>query len=100
MRCYGSTKEYRIGVVFALPKLFGNETEEDAAMRTHTWSWPSGYSAKTEFNMCSQGKLINGRQEALVNLTGLRRHNRTYLENEDYGMCLFKFEFVIRENNY
>ncbi len=40
MRCYGSTKEYCHGVVFALPT-DGNNEDETARM-TSTWAWPSG----------------------------------------------------------
>ena len=84
MRCYGSTLSYTTGVVFAIPKSFrkdsdisssiigdgigvmsdhqDNEEDHHAAL-TKTWAWPSGYSAKTEFNIGHNGKLINGREE-------------------------------------
>ena len=40
MRCFGSTNEYAIGVVFALPTCFPKDESEDAAAkRTRTWSW-------------------------------------------------------------
>ena len=85
MRCFGSTREYAVGVVFALPQAFPSDaSEEDAAKRTRTWSWPSGYSAKTEFNIDHRGNLINGREEALVPLNGLRKMNHAYLHDEDY----------------
>ncbi|KAL7540184.1 hypothetical protein ACHAXR_010591 [Thalassiosira sp. AJA248-18] len=85
MRCFGSTNEYAIGVVFALPQAFPeDDSEGDAAKRTRTWSWPSGYSAKTEFNIDHHGNLINGREEALVSLTGLRKMNHSYLHDKDY----------------
>jgi hypothetical protein len=85
MRCFGSTTEYAIGVVFALPTAFPNDaSEDDSAKRTLTWSWPSGYSAKTEFNINDYGNLINGREEALVSLSGLRKMNHSYLYDEDY----------------
>ncbi|KAL7548259.1 hypothetical protein ACHAWF_011551 [Thalassiosira exigua] len=71
MRCFGSTKEYAVGVVFGMPKSHPTDaSEDDAAKRTRTWSWPSGYSAKTEFNIDHHGNLINGREEALVPLSG------------------------------
>jgi len=73
--------------VFALPKHFVNENEEDAALRTHTWSWPSGYSAKTEFNIDSRGELINGRKEALVPFCGLRRQNHSYIHDDDHEIA-------------
>lgn len=86
MRCFGSTNEYPVGVVFALPIAFPNDESEDAAtIRTRTWSWPSGYSAKTEFNIDRNGNLINGREEALVPLSGLRDMNRAYLNDTDYS---------------
>mmetsp|Transcript_7890 Transcript_7890/g.13918 ORF Transcript_7890/g.13918 Transcript_7890/m.13918 type:complete len:1243 (+) Transcript_7890:106-3834(+) len=85
MRCFGSTNEYAIGVVFALPKAFPDDaSEDDAAKRTRTWSWPSGYSAKTEFNIDHHGNLTNGREEALVPLSGMRKMNHSYLYDEDY----------------
>jgi len=85
MRCFGSTNEYATGVVFAMPKAFPNDKSEDAAAkRTRTWSWPSGYSAKTEFNIDHHGNLINGREEALVPLSGMREMNYSYLHHTDY----------------
>jgi hypothetical protein len=46
------------------------------------WAWPSGYNAKTEFNLIDSGtKLINGRQEALVSVAQLRKDNRIHLMN-------------------
>ena len=41
MRCYGSTKEYCHGVVFALPTN-DQQKEDEIAIKTSTWSWPSG----------------------------------------------------------
>ena len=83
--CFGSTNEYAVGVVFALPTAFPNDaSEDDAAKRTKTWSWPSGYSAKTEFNSDHRGNLTNGREEALVPLSGMRKMNHAYLHDKDY----------------
>jgi len=85
MRCFGSTNEYATGAVFALPSSFPNDASEDhAAKRTRTWSWPSGYSAKTEFNIDHYGNLINGREEALVPLSRMRQMNNSYLNDTDY----------------
>jgi hypothetical protein len=84
MRCYGSLNEYSTGVVFALPRVYKNETEDDAVSRTQTWAWPSGYSAKTEFNIDGRGNLTNGREEALVSLKTLRSQNHDYVHKEDY----------------
>lgn len=90
MRCYGSKKEYCLGVMFALPNEFPNDEDDEdlAAERTHTWAWPSGYAAKTEFNISPYGDLINGREEALVSLSSLRSRNHTYLYEQDYGTFL------------
>lgn len=105
MRCFGSTNDYTVSVVFALPTTFTqpkqqqqhhgnyhhNDTnddesvlEDDAARRTLTWSWPSGYSAKTEYNINENGNLINGRYEALVSISTLRQLNHAYLFDTDY----------------
>ena len=86
MRCYGSTKQYVTGVVFELPRSHPNgESEDEVVKRTRTWGWQAGYSAKTEFNIDMRGNLINGREEALVSLAGLRRLNHSYLHDKDYG---------------
>jgi len=85
MRCYGSMREYTTGIVFALPKPDPHgESEDSAAQRTHTWSWPSGYAAKTEYNITRDGDLINGRKEALVTISQLRTMNQSYVHDEDY----------------
>jgi hypothetical protein len=85
MRCFGAPAVYTTGVVFALPQAqTSNETEEESVKRTHTWSWPSGYSAKTEFNIDGRGRLLNGREEALVSLSTLRQYNDDYVNKEDY----------------
>lgn len=88
MRCYGSLNEYLTGVVFALPRVYRKETEDEAVVRTETWAWPSGYSAKTEFNIDGRGRLINGREEALVSLNTLREQNYDYVHKEDYCKCI------------
>jgi hypothetical protein len=112
MRCFGSTSDYTVGAVFALPTTFtqppqqqqhhdhhyhhndnnedtssnNNESvlEDEAARLTLTWSWPSGYSAKTEYNINENGNLINGRNEALVSISTLRQLNHTYLFDTNY----------------
>jgi hypothetical protein len=84
MRCFGAASVYTTGVVFALPKFAQAAAEEEAAQQTRTWSWPSGYSAKTEFNIDSRGNLTNGRQEALVSFSTLRQYNDDYVHKEDY----------------
>jgi hypothetical protein len=85
MRCYGSLNEYSTGVVFALPS---DPSEDDTVARTQTWAWPSGYSAKTEFNIDGNGNLINGREEALVPLSTLRTQNHDFVYKEDYCKCV------------
>jgi hypothetical protein len=86
MRCYGSVASYNTGVVFALPDKHknGNESEDEAARKSQTWSWPAGYAAKTEFNIDDHGRLINGRQEALVPLSQMRQFNHDYIHKKDY----------------
>ncbi|KAG7374397.1 hypothetical protein IV203_013492 [Nitzschia inconspicua] len=84
MRCYGAPATYTTGVVFALPIFDSDQSEEEAAKQTGTWSWPSGYSAKTEFNVNARGELINGREEALVSHSKLRQFNKDYLNKTDY----------------
>ena len=91
MRAYGSTNTFTAGVVFALPQVYRSKdnnnvvTEDEAAEETKTWSFSSGYSAKTEFNRNSRGELINGRQEALVKISFLKDCNVDYLEKEDHS---------------
>ena len=84
MRSYGAPSLYTTGVVFALPKFKTEEEQDEIMAKTKTWSWPSGYSAKTEFNIDSRGNLINGREEALVPLSTLRQYNIDYITKEDY----------------
>ena len=82
MRTYGSSNEYTTGVVFALPEHYGDDDSEAAAVRrTKTWAWPSGYAAKTEFNIDGRGNLINGREEALVSLDVMRYTHLTLAKN-------------------
>lgn len=87
MRCFGAAAVYTTGVVFALPEYPSSDAESEAATATRTWSWPAGYSAKTEFNIDSRGNLINGRQEALVSLSTLREYNHDYITKEDYTVA-------------
>lgn len=84
MRAYGSTSTYTTGVIFAMPKFKNEQLEEEAAESTNTWSWPAGYSAKTEFNIDRRGELINGRAEALVPLSKLRMMNNDYVSKNEY----------------
>ena len=84
MRCYGKSHQYTTGVVFALPQFENADQEQEEAEAARTWSWPAGYSAKTEFNIDSRGNLMNGRQEAIVPLAKLREYNDDYLSKNDY----------------
>jgi len=84
MRAFGSLREYTVGVVFALPKSYGTETEAEDVRKTKTWAWPAGYAAKTEFNIDGRGRLINGREEALINLEVMRKNNDDYIMKDDY----------------
>jgi hypothetical protein len=84
MRAYGTTSNYTTGLVFALPKFENEQLEEEDAKNTNTWSWPSGYSAKTEFNIDRRGELINGRAEGLVPLSKLRMMNNDYVSKNEY----------------
>jgi hypothetical protein len=59
MRCFGSSGQYTIGVMFALPSEFTDDTAEDeAAACTQTWSWPSGYSVRT-CNLSSSAAFVD-----------------------------------------
>ena len=87
MRAFGSTNEYTIGAVFALPTDYDSgETETQVVKRTKTWAWPSGYAAKTEFNIDNHEMLIHGRQEALVSLETLRQSNCDYVTKKYYAI--------------
>jgi hypothetical protein len=87
MRCYGSTKEYTCGIIFSLPKGLNGNMEDAAVKENNVWCWPSGYSAKTEFNISEYGELLNGRKEALVTLNELRDMNHQYLYEKDYKIA-------------
>uniref|UniRef100_A0A7S2LBK0 Uncharacterized protein n=1 Tax=Leptocylindrus danicus TaxID=163516 RepID=A0A7S2LBK0_9STRA len=84
MRAYGSVGEFNTGIVFALPEYTSDDAEDEAVVQSGTWVWPSGYSAKTEFNIDDRGNLINGRHEAQVSLSVLRSHNSSYVNDTDY----------------
>eukprot|EP00668_Euglena_longa_P016622 GGOE01020909.1.p1 GENE.GGOE01020909.1~~GGOE01020909.1.p1 ORF type:complete len:648 (-),score=214.84 GGOE01020909.1:446-2347(-) len=71
MRLFGSERQYSAGVVW-------DRSNMDLSM---TWAWPSGYYAKTEFNIDSgTGRLKNGREEALVSLEALLEANRSFTD--------------------
>ncbi|KAL3910537.1 MAG: hypothetical protein SGARI_002076 [Bacillariaceae sp.] len=87
MRSFGAPATYTTGVVFALPQFESEEEADRVAAATGTWSWPSGYSAKTEFNINARGELINGREEALVSHSKLRQLNDDYLTKDEYEVA-------------
>ena len=88
MRCFGSLSQFTVGCCFALPSAYGDYgSEDDACAETKTWSWPAGYSAKTEFNIDGRGNLINGRQEALTPLSVLREYNNEYVYKDEYTVA-------------
>lgn len=101
MRCYGSSREYSHGVVFALPENFpGYKGEDDAAKHERVWCWPSGYSAKTEFNIDHYGNLMNGREEALVSLEQLRKMNHSFIYDTDYGTSACNIQYASLSASY
>jgi hypothetical protein len=69
MRLFGDSSQHCTGVVFDIQT---SDTSECLA-------WPSGYYAKTEFNIDPDGTLLNGRKEALVSIPQLREQNRALL---------------------
>ena len=73
MRAYGSMTEFSSGFIFELPAT--SKQEDQDVIQSSTWVWPSGYSAKTEFNIDDNGNLINGRNEAQVSLSVLKDYN-------------------------
>lgn len=84
MRPFGSLKEFSTGAIFALPEFKSSSLENDAINASCTFCWPSGYSAKTEFNIDGNGNLLNGRDKALVSISVLRQQNNDYLHKSDY----------------
>jgi hypothetical protein len=69
MNLFGDLRRHCTGVVFDLSALDTSSTN----------AWPSGYYAKTEFNMNPDGTLLNGRKEALVSIPRLREQNQAFL---------------------
>ena len=81
MKLYGTLREFPCGLIFELPEDLSDEAHRpDARKPPNVYSWNSGYSAKTEFNMDSRGNLFNGREEALTTIAELRAANQEYLE--------------------
>eukprot|EP00667_Euglena_gracilis_P005369 EG_transcript_5404 len=71
MRLFGSERQYSAGLVW----------DRSSMDLSKTWAWPSGYYAKTEFNIDSgTGRLKNGREEALVTLEALLDANRGFTD--------------------
>ena len=79
MRAYGSELEFPVGLIWALPPSLEGEGERfDPKQPRTTMAWPSGYAAKTEFNMDNFGNLKNGRDNHLVSIGELRQQNRRF----------------------
>lgn len=68
MRFFGQNTASSVGLIWDLRKL---DT-------SRAYMWPSGYHAKTEFNVDADGNMKNGRREALVTLEQLRQANATH----------------------
>eukprot|EP00667_Euglena_gracilis_P002089 EG_transcript_2088 len=49
------------------------------------WAWPSGYYAKTEFNIDANGRLKNGREDALVLVEDLLVANANFTTQRSYN---------------
>ena len=70
-RLAGSERTFTSGIVWDVSEL---------DMST-CWCWPSGYYAKSEFNIdVHTGKLINGREEQLVSFQQLQAQNLEFLK--------------------
>eukprot|EP00928_Gymnodinium_smaydae_P060695 TRINITY_DN4442_c0_g5_i2.p1 TRINITY_DN4442_c0_g5~~TRINITY_DN4442_c0_g5_i2.p1 ORF type:complete len:562 (+),score=51.46 TRINITY_DN4442_c0_g5_i2:62-1687(+) len=65
MRLFGKTCDSSTGLIWDRTKL----DLSDAFL------WPSGYFAKSDYNILADGTLINGRQEALVSLDRIMDDN-------------------------
>lgn len=81
MRTFGSESEFPVGLIWALPDDLEGEGERLNPRKPRiSMAWPSGYAAKTEFNMDNLGNLSNGREENLVSIEELREQNRRFAE--------------------
>lgn len=79
MDLYGSTQRACCGMIWDLNKVI--KRHKTCGQDTSTYyAWPSGYYAKTEFNMMLDGSLKNGRKDHLVSLDTLRLQNRQILQ--------------------
>ncbi|CAJ1404453.1 unnamed protein product [Effrenium voratum] len=76
MRLFGETRTSCAGLVW-------DRSQVDLSA---AYIWPSGYMAKTEFNMNHKGELVNGRSSALVTIERLKECNAKRLTtNADTG---------------
>ena len=81
MRAYGSEDEFPVGLIWMLPPSLEGEGERlDPKQPRTTMAWPSGYAAKTEFNMDNFGNLLNGREKHLVSIEELRQQNKRFAD--------------------
>lgn len=69
MRLFGEPRTNCAGLVWDLSQVDLSEA----------YIWPSGYMAKTEFNLNHKGELVNGRSSALVTIDRLVECNRLCL---------------------
>mmetsp|Transcript_4854 Transcript_4854/g.15266 ORF Transcript_4854/g.15266 Transcript_4854/m.15266 type:complete len:615 (-) Transcript_4854:92-1936(-) len=67
MRFFGKPPESSLGLVW----------DRKALDLSAAHIWPSGYFAKSDFNVAADGSLLNGRAEALVTLEDLMHSNST-----------------------
>jgi len=67
MRLFGGTSSYTLGVIWDRRKLDLSDA----------FIWPSGYFAKSDYNVDANGRLLNGREKALVTLEQLMHSNET-----------------------
>lgn len=75
MRLFGSDRQYSAGFVW-------DRSDMDLSS---SWAWPSGYYAKTEFNIDRTGRLKNGRDEALVSIEALLAANQKFTDVHSFN---------------
>lgn len=73
---------------------------KDVDLSNNTYMWPSGYFAKTEFNLNADGSLSQGREEALVTLEQLRAANdakefKDFLTGKVVSGCVMPYNEVL-----
>ncbi len=82
MRLYGSISEFHGGLLWDSEKL------QDQLNSEKCYKWPSGYYAKSEFNVCRQsGELKNKRSDHLVDMDRLRKDNEAFYQKSQKSSC-------------